>query len=70
MHAPADAPEKGPFEMPELEATLRAYCKDRIAHYKVPKYFMFAKELHLTANGKVQKFMLRDDAIKNLGLGK
>lgn len=35
-------------------------CKNRIAHYKVPKYLMLVTEYPLTVTGKVQKFLLRE----------
>lgn len=35
-------------------------CKNRIAHYKVPKYMMLVTEYPLTVTGKVQKFLLRE----------
>jgi fatty-acyl-CoA synthase len=50
------------------EEEVRAFCKDRISHYKIPKYIRFRAELPLTATGKAQKFKMRDDMIKELGL--
>jgi fatty-acyl-CoA synthase len=47
---------------------LRAYCKSRISHQKIPRYFQFVEKYPLTASGKVQKFVLREQAIKELGL--
>lgn len=40
---------------------LRAFCRDRIAHFKVPRLFVFG-ELPKTATGKIQKFALRETA--------
>lgn len=37
---------------------LRAFCREHMAHYKVPKTFIF-RELPKTSTGKIQKFMLR-----------
>jgi len=37
-----------------------AYCKDKIAFYKIPKYVKFVEEYPLTVSGKVQKFILRE----------
>jgi fatty-acyl-CoA synthase len=37
-----------------------AFCKARIAHYKVPRHVRFVTEFPLTASGKVQKFKLRE----------
>ncbi len=38
---------------------LRAFCRDHMAHFKVPKSFVF-RELPKTSTGKIQKFVLRD----------
>lgn len=41
------------------QARLVAWCRENIAHYKVPKYVEIVPELPRTAMGKVQKFELR-----------
>jgi fatty-acyl-CoA synthase len=38
---------------------LRAYCRSRLAHFKVPHDFTFVTDLPRTATGKIQKFVLR-----------
>jgi fatty-acyl-CoA synthase len=38
-----------------------SYCRDHIAHYKVPRFVVFA-ELPRTSTGKIQKFALREMA--------
>jgi fatty-acyl-CoA synthase len=50
------------------EQELRDYCKGQISHQKIPRYFQFVESYPLTASGKVQKFILRQNAIKTLGL--
>jgi fatty-acyl-CoA synthase len=50
------------------EQELRDYCKGQISHQKIPHYFQFVDSFPLTASGKVQKFVLREQAIKTLGL--
>jgi fatty-acyl-CoA synthase len=50
------------------EEEIRHFCQDRIAHHKVPRYIRFIDEFPLTASGKVQKFVLRDRMIRELGL--
>jgi fatty-acyl-CoA synthase len=50
------------------EEELRAYCQGQISHQKIPRYFQFVESYPLTASGKVQKFVLREQAIKALGL--
>jgi fatty-acyl-CoA synthase len=47
---------------------IRQYCRDRIANYKVPYYVKFVDEYPMTASGKIQKFKLREMAIKELQL--
>ena len=44
------------------------FCRGKIARYKIPKYIFFVEEFPLTASGKVQKFVLREDAAKRLGI--
>lgn len=41
--------------------TLRDFCRDHLAHFKVPRLFVF-RELPKTATGKIQKFALREAA--------
>jgi fatty-acyl-CoA synthase len=50
------------------EEELREYCKGQISHQKIPRYFQFVPSYPLTASGKVQKFVLRQNAIKAFGL--
>jgi fatty-acyl-CoA synthase len=50
------------------EQTLREYCKGQISHQKIPRYFQFVESYPTTASGKVQKLVLREQAIKALGL--
>jgi fatty-acyl-CoA synthase len=47
---------------------LRDFCRGKIAHFKVPRYFKFVDAFPLTVTGKVQKFRMRDQAIEELGL--
>jgi fatty-acyl-CoA synthase len=57
---------------PGLECTpeeIRDFCRDQIAHYKVPRYIRFVPELPMTITGKPQKFLMRDKMIEELGLG-
>jgi len=52
----------------ETEEAIREYCQDGISRHKVPKYFRFVTALPLTASGKVKKFELKAQLIKDLGL--
>jgi fatty-acyl-CoA synthase len=44
------------------------FCKGQIAHYKIPRYIKFVDAFPMTVTGKVQKFVMRDEMIKELGL--
>ena len=50
------------FEQDELVE----FCKGKIAHFKIPKYFKFVNELPMTITGKPQKFIMRDKMIEML----
>ncbi len=50
------------------EEELRDYCKGQISHQKIPRYIQFVESYPLTASGKVQKFVLREWAIRDFGL--
>jgi fatty-acyl-CoA synthase len=47
---------------------IRAFCEGQIAHYKVPAYVRFVEGFPLTVTGKIQKFMMRDAMVDELGL--
>ena len=44
------------------------FCKGRLANFKIPKYVFFTKDFPTTTTGKIQRFVLRERAIKELGL--
>jgi fatty-acyl-CoA synthase len=50
------------------EDEIRAFCKDQIAHYKVPRYIRFVPEMPMTITGKAQKFVMRERMVQELGL--
>ena len=47
---------------------VQSFCKGQIAHYKIPRYIKFVDAFPMTVTGKVQKFIMRDETIKELGL--
>ncbi len=51
------------------EDEIRAFCREQISHYKVPRYIRFVDELPVTVTGKPQKFLMRDAMMHELGLG-
>src|SRR3954470_20131280 len=50
------------------EDDVRDYCRERMAHFKVPRYVMFVEEFPMTITGKVQKFKMREASVEQLGL--
>ena len=40
---------------------VQAFCRERIARFKVPKLIRVVEDFPLTASGKIQKFQLRED---------
>ena len=64
--AGGDEGSAGPAEATAAE--IRAYCRGRIAHYKIPRYVRFVDAFPMTVTGKVQKFEMRKAMIEELGL--
>lgn len=52
------------------EEELKTFVINNLAKHKVPKYVLFTEKFPLTASGKIQKFILRDEAIAKLHLEK
>jgi fatty-acyl-CoA synthase len=50
------------------EEELRQFCRERVAHFKVPRYVVFTDEFPTTVTGKIQKFKLREMGIEQFGL--
>ncbi len=50
------------------EDEIKAFCKDQIAHFKVPRYVRFVDEFPMTVTGKIQKFKMRETMIAELAL--
>jgi len=50
------------------EEQLREFCSGQIAHFKVPKYIKMVSEFPMTVTGKMQKFVMREEFAKELGL--
>jgi fatty-acyl-CoA synthase len=48
------------------EETVKTFCKDRIARYKIPKHIFFVENYPMTASGKIQKFKLREMAAESV----
>lgn len=46
------------------EEAIIAWCREKMANYKVPRRVAFLAELPMNASGKVQKFLLREKALQ------
>ncbi len=49
---------------------LEAWCKGKIASYKIPRHWKFVDSFPMTVTGKVQKFKMREVSVGELGLEK
>jgi len=47
---------------------LDAYCRGKIATYKIPRYWKLVDGFPMTVTGKIQKFRMREQAVEELGL--
>lgn len=52
------------------EQALKDYCEGKIAHFKIPRYVKFVREMPITATGKPRKFIMRDMMVEELSLSK
>jgi len=43
-----------------------AYCRGRIASFKIPRHVLFVDEFPMTSSGKIQKVKLREEALRRL----
>jgi fatty-acyl-CoA synthase len=50
------------------EEDIREFCRGQIAHYKVPRYVRFMDSFPQTITGKIQKYLLREQLQRELGL--
>ena len=50
------------------EDELKAFCRDKIAHFKIPRYVKFVSQFPMTVTGKVRKIEMREHSIAELGL--
>ena len=47
---------------------LIAFCRGRIASFKVPRHVLFVDDFPMTSSGKIQKARLREEAQRRLGI--
>jgi fatty-acyl-CoA synthase len=57
---------KDRMEVPEED--IRNFVSNNLARHKAPKYVLFVSEFPTTASGKIQKYLLRQQAIESLNL--
>ncbi len=50
------------------EDDIKQFCAGQIARYKVPRYIKFVDDFPMTVTGKIQKFVMRQQSIAELGL--
>jgi fatty-acyl-CoA synthase len=53
-----------------VEDELRQWLKDRVVHFIIPNCVRFVDQLPMTVIGKIQKFVMRAQMIRELGLEK
>lgn len=54
---------------PNAEVTedeIKAFCRGRITHFKIPRYIRFVDDYPMTVTGKAQKFVMRELMTKEL----
>ncbi|HUY04559.1 MAG TPA: AMP-binding protein [Rhodocyclaceae bacterium] len=51
-----------------LEKEIQDFCQGQIAHYKIPRYIRFVPGFPMTVTGKIQKYLIRDQMRRELGL--
>jgi fatty-acyl-CoA synthase len=50
------------------EDEFKTMCKGKIAHFKIPRYWLVVDEFPMTVTGKVQKFRIRELGIRRFNL--
>jgi fatty-acyl-CoA synthase len=48
--------------------TIRAFCREQIAHYKVPAHVRFVEQFPMTVTGKIQKYIMRQEMSRELAV--
>ena len=52
------------------EEEIKNFCRGKIAYFKVPQYIRFVDSFPMTVSKKVQKFLMREQEIRERGLEK
>ena len=53
---------------PATAEEIRDFCRGKIAYFKIPQYVRFVDGFPMTVTGKVQKFLMREQEIRERGL--
>jgi len=48
------------------EEEIRDYCKEQLAHFKIPKHIRFVEEFPMTVTGKLQKYRMREIVLEEM----
>jgi fatty-acyl-CoA synthase len=57
-----------PGAQPLTAAAVQEYCRERLAHYKIPRYVHLVDGFPMTVTGKIRKVEMREQAVELLGL--
>jgi fatty-acyl-CoA synthase len=52
------------------EHDVKQFCRERLAHFKIPQHIRFVDTFPMTLSGKVQKYRIRETEIQERGLDK
>jgi fatty-acyl-CoA synthase len=55
-------------EATATDVQLRDFCRETLAHFKIPRFWKFVDEFPTTVTGKIQKYRMRSTAIAEMGL--
>jgi fatty-acyl-CoA synthase len=47
---------------------IQRFCEGQIAHYKIPRYVKFVDGFPMTVTGKIQKYLMREQMVRDLGV--
>jgi fatty-acyl-CoA synthase len=47
---------------------IRTFCREQIAHYKVPQHVRFVEQFPMTVTGKIQKYLMRQEMSRELAV--
>lgn len=56
------------FDPASTEEQIRMFLKGKVAHFKMPQFYIFRDDFPVTITGKIQKYVMKEIAIKDLRL--